>query len=57
MDNEDFMYFLDQALQVIVGLLPSDHPKTALLDHMMPYMQSLDDDAMCLPISQFEEAM
>jgi hypothetical protein len=65
MGNEDFMYFVDVALSEIVSALPSAHPKTALCDHLLPYMQVLDDEddsgssstCMYLHMSQFTAAL
>lgn len=43
LDNDDFIVLLDQALGQILSVLPDDHPKTALLDILMPYVNALDE--------------
>lgn len=53
---------LDQALGQIVSVLPEAHPKTALLDILMPYVNALDEQiddnegkTLYLPMDTFEK--
>jgi hypothetical protein len=48
MSENDVLYCVDQALRAIYNALPSQAPKKSLNDIMLPHLQLLNNEHLCM---------